>query len=334
MKMDYVRYDNQATPPTTVTWNLANPSTVAVSQPTVTSVTVASTTGAIPQQTPIMPQQPPPPPTQQNIKPEPQPVVYGTSQPIATYDMSVGWAPQMVPQNVIQVPQWPATTAHHHPVSIDPNGIGPAPLNANTCLHPTALSTQSHYNQYHSTLPPSGPSPVNTAPYWNSDLLNSQQQQPTTTITTLGPPQQPPLDATSSLSTGLLSDGTASESALIENAFTLGQPSVSSAIQQSTVGLQPVVQAPAAQQHQPAAVYDDQLAMGSSSQIGQPVVLPEGPGSLEDALEVIKSHAEHFPEQRQTCSSTSGDDDDDHSRGPRSGEREKERRQANNARER
>jgi transcription factor 4/12 len=72
----------------------------------------------------------------------------------------------------------------------------------------------------------------------------------------------------------------------------------------------------------------------------QPTSVVECPGSLEDALEVIKSHAEHFS-RGHTSSSGSGDDDDDddddddQSRTSRGGnEREKERRQANNARER
>lgn len=65
----------------------------------------------------------------------------------------------------------------------------------------------------------------------------------------------------------------------------------------------------------------------------------EEPASLEDALEVIKSHAENFSgpnsQNRQTFSSCGdSDDDDEHHVGGKSIERERERRQANNARER
>lgn len=64
----------------------------------------------------------------------------------------------------------------------------------------------------------------------------------------------------------------------------------------------------------------------------------ESHGSLEDVLEVIKSHAEHFSRGHTSCSGSGGDDDDDDDDdGSRTGggnEREKERRQANNARER
>lgn len=82
--------------------------------------------------------------------------------------------------------------------------------------------------------------------------------------------------------------------------------------------------------------------------------LQDSPESIEDALEVIKSHAEHFstqPSQFQKsrphpCASSSGDDvldddddfncadDDDQGRGFKGNEREREKRQANNARER
>lgn len=115
----------------------------------------------------------------------------------------------------------------------------------------------------------------------------------------------------------------------------VNQPTVSSAIQGPVPGPQIVTQPPPSttqQQPQPTQYYDP-LAVGSSSQL--PPSVPDDPASLEDALEVIKSHAEHFSGQRHNCSSTSGDDDDDdHSRSGRGGEREKERRQANNARER
>lgn len=337
MKMDYVGYDSQITPTTTTTWNPTDQTGSSIPRPPVTPIAVASTsTGVITEPAPIMQQQPPP----QNIKSElhhSQTIVYGVAHPthqtMNTYDMSAGWTPQIVPQNVIQVPQWPTTSDHHHPVSIDPNGVGPISISTNSCIHPATHSQQSQYTQYHSSMPTSGPSPVTT--YWNQDLVNNQpqQQQQPNTLTTLNS-QHPPPNATNILSTMPPDNVAVSDPNLIDSTFTLTQPSVSSAMQQPAVG----IQAAAPQQQLPVTVqFDDQIAMGSSSQVNQiSAGLTEGPGSLEDALEVIKSHAEHFSGQRQTCSSSSDDDDDDdeHSRGPRSGEREKERRQANNARER
>lgn len=322
--MDYVRYDNQPQPPQTTSWN---PS-LDPQQPTPIMQ---------PQQTPIQPTNPqtqPPPllpasqqqaPQQQTIKSDPQPqhsqaqpIIYATSthQPMTTYDMSVSWTPQMVPQNVIQVPQWSTATAPPpvgHAVAIgEPIVSAPVP---DTCIHPAPHSQQSHYTQY-SSIP-------TASTYWNPDLVNTQ---PTTTLAPLA-------STTVALSTPSIPE-VPSDPSLIENAFSMNQPSVSSAIQAQGIAHPPQPIGPPPQQPPPAQ-FDDSLAMATSSQIGQlQPNISEGPGSLEDALEVIKSHAEHFSGHRQTCSSTSGDDDDDHSRGPRSGEREKERRQANNARER
>lgn len=316
--MDYARYDNQPQPPQTTSWNAASDP----QQPTPIMQ---------PQQAPIRTSNPHPPlPTpsqpsqtaQQIIKSNPQPqhsqappIIYAASthQPMTTYDMSVNWTPQMAPQNVIQVPQWSATTAPppiSHPVPIDP--IVPPPV-SDTCIHPTPHSQQSHYTQY---------SPLQTAStYWNQDLVNTQ---PTTIL-------GPAASTAVALNTSSISE-VPSDPSLIENSYNINQPSVSNAIQ--TPGITPTIGPPPPPQQAPSAQFEDPLAMGSSSQVGQlQPSISEGPGSLEDALEVIKSHAEHFSGHKQTCSSTSGDDDD-HSREPRSGEREKERRQANNARER
>lgn len=290
--MDYARYDNQA----------------------------AQASSWEPDQTaPIMQPQPQQVQPQATIKPDPQtaqPILYGAPahQPIASYDMPVEWTPQVVPQNVIQVPQWPPSSAPvgHTVTHVDPIGSQPV---SDACLHPSPR--QSHYTQY-STLP-------GASTYWNPDFVNSQPQtlgpQPTTAGSLPAGPQNRPSDHQN----------------LIDNTFTLNQPSVPEVV--PPVSLAPTT-GPQQQQPPPppppTSQFDDQLAIGTSSQVEQlPSGIPgEGPGSLEDALEVIKSHAEHFSGPRHTCSSTSGDDDDDLSRGPRSGEREKERRQANNARER
>lgn len=303
--MDYARYDNQTAP---ASWNPD-------------------------QSAPIIQQPPPPQPPQPQLQPDlqqqiskpnphvqliqPPPIVYGTTthQPITNYDISVNWTPQMVPQGVIEVPQWPTTNApigNHVP--IDPNG--PPPPVVDPCIHSATHSQPSHYNQY-PTLQPAGAPPE----YWNPDIVTSQP-------TNLDPSQA--VTTTSALPGGIPT----SDPALIEDVFSLNQPSMSSTMQPADVT---VIPPPPAQQPQQLALapFDDQLVMGNSSQVGQIVSgIADDPGSLEDALEVIKNHAENYSGSRQTCSSTSGDDDDEHSRGPRGGEREKERRQANNARER
>lgn len=68
----------------------------------------------------------------------------------------------------------------------------------------------------------------------------------------------------------------------------------------------------------------------------------DGPVCLEDALEVIKSHAEQFSDHREASSraksgvqdNDNDDDEDDYSRGSESNGFGKDRRQANNVRER
>ena len=275
------------------------------------------------------PQQIPPPPPQHS---QAQPIVYGTlptHQPMTNYDMQhATWTnTQIVPQNVIQVAQWPHQTNQAqigHSLAIDPSGPPPPPpqnVHTDSCLHPSA-HPQSHYTQY-STMP--------TPTYWNSDLVNSQRTQlipaPQTTTATLTDHANPADPAT-----------------LIDSRFQLSQPNVSSALQPGPLAEPSTITTTSGQappppqaQTQPTptqARYEDQLTMSTSSQVDQlPPSIPDGPGSLDDALQVI---AENWPIDRRGSSSISGDDDDDDdlSRGPRSGEREKERRQANNARER
>lgn len=269
------------------------------------------------QSTPIIPPQAHPQlqTPQQNIKadpqpqtqhPQPQPIVYGATShhPMPCYDMSVNWTPQMVSQSAIQVPQWPEQTSSiGHAVPLDP--VAPLPA-TDPCIHPSAHSQQSHYAQY--------PTISGAPTYWNPDIIDCQPatliSSPTTTAAL--PTTMPEVPG---------------DPALIDNTFTLNHPNVSSAIQ--TPGV------PATVTSQPNQFEDPVTLATSSSVVQLPPGVIEGPGSLEDALEVIKSHAENFSGHGQTCSSTSGDDDDDDlSRGPRNGEREKERRQANNARER
>lgn len=228
----------------------------------------------------------------------PTPTTAAIQQPPQTYDMSVSWTPQVVPQ-------WtaPNNAPIGHPVAVEP--IPPPIPISDTCIHPVSAphSQQSHYTQYSSL-------PVTTT-YWNPDMVNSQPE--TLDPPTLGPPTIPDVPS----------------DPLIENAFTMNQPSVASVIQAPDI-----VSAPP-QATAPHQVLPPTNQTAQSSQVGLQTNISEGPIYLEDALEVIKSHAERdFSGRRQTCSSTSGDDDDDNSRGPRSGEREKERRQANNARER
>lgn len=325
--MDYARYDNQATP--SGPWIPDQGCAATIMQPQVLPLQINQ------QQQPPQPQPQPQPSGQPTIKPdthhpqhsqETQQIIYAapTHQPMTNYDMPVNWTSPMTSQSVIQVPQWSqAATPIGHPIAIEPSVV--AASVSDPCINPTVHSQQSHYAQY---------STVQVAPtYWNPDLMSSQPS------TTLRPPhlQTSVPQVTTSTATapqpGITDPVIGTNPALIENpAYALGQPGVSGSMPTT------VISAPVTTLHQqpPTSQFEDQLTMSMSASQSLPSAgLEAPPGSLEDALEVIKNHAENFSAHRPTCSSsTSGDDDDDHSRGPRTGEREKERRQANNARER
>ena len=164
--------------------------------------------------------------------------------------------------------------------------------------------------------------------YWNSDLANSQQTQ-------LAPvPRAAATTLTDQVGSNLIENGFQSSQPNVSSTPKLGQMHEPSTINASSGPSRPTSQAQA-QQTTSQAPYEDQLAVGTSSGLANQPNLSEEPGSLDDALQVI---AENWPIDRRGASSISGDDDDDDDddliRGPMSGEREKERRQANNARER
>lgn len=338
--MEYAQFDNQAPPNS---WaNQANPDASLMQQ----------------QATNQQQQQPQPPPqVQQATQPIPQiikqdnpanqqpqsqpqhsqPIVYAppltSHQPMTNYDMShhIGWTahqPQP-PHGIVQVAQqWPTTSVaplSHPSVPIDHNGPvqqqSTLPPVSDPCLHPSSHAHQSHYTQYSAMSAPT---------YWNADIISSQPAS-------YGAPQ--PLTPAGRLDHATQND----PQAPIDNTFQINQPTVAGSVQlgptipqevpvSQVATIQPTSQGSQAQQAQ----YDDQLAMSSSSRVEQLASsVAEGPGSLEDALEVIKSHAEHYSSRKNNCSSTSDDDDDDDNYSRSGGnEREKERRQANNARER
>ncbi|CAA3019321.1 transcription factor E2-alpha isoform X1 [Olea europaea subsp. europaea] len=357
--MEYARFDNQAPPNS---WANNNPDAAMLQQQQQQQQPQQQAPNSQPSQPAPQSQQPG---QIQIIKSDPvnrqQPQhsqaqsIYGppptSHQSMPGYDMShMGWShahqPQ-VPHGVMQVPQWaPASVAPmgHTTVALDHNGSiqqqqQPPPPVSDPCLHPIAHTLpQSQYTQY---------STVQAPAYWSSDLLNNQQPA------TFGPPQQASNPAlTPGGVSGISDHSSQNDQALIDNGFQVNQPNAPSSIQHSAslsqevpvpsqiASLQTTSQTTPSQTAttQATSYSDDQLAMSSSGQAEQlSSNVAEGPGSLEDALEVIKSHAEHYS-NRQMCSSTSGDDDDDddddHSRTSKGNEREKERRQANNARER
>lgn len=255
-------------------------------------------------------------------------MIYGSSAPahqqINPYGMPVSWAPtnqMMAHQDGMQ---WPTTTALPETQPVHPSDPIGQPVADPGCLHHTPHHPQQmHYSSQYSTLP--------TSTYWNPETINSQPSE----LEPLGTQ-----DAAVAPISGVVETTDNSSPSLNENGYPAVQ-SVAAGINKiapDTMGLPSTQRIPP---HHPAPTlnYEDPMSLRPSSQNAEHSnagTIQDGPGSLEDALEVIKSHAEHFSEHHSCGSSSEEDDDDDdeHSRGPRGNEREKERRQANNARER
>lgn len=261
-------------------------------------------------------------------------IVYGpaaTQQSIASYDVSHvhNWDQhhQMLPQNVMHVPQWlgaGATMGTHPAAVIDPNQ--PPPL-SDPYLHSSVnpQQPQPQYTQYSTQHAPT---------YWSSDLVSSQAP------TTLGPSLQTSATTSATLTTtSVMPNHTTApgDLGLIDSRFQHNQQNMGPRILSEPMTSTEPVPGPSSQRQNSANVqYEGQLISAPSDQAERTSGMPEALGSLEDALEVIKSHAEHFSGYQQNGGSSSCDDDDDDlGRSQRGGgEREKDRRQANNARER
>lgn len=277
---------------------------------------------------------------------------------------------QMGPQNMMHLPQWPTqqqqqNQAVGHQITIDQQ----QPVSDPNCVQqqqqqqqhlPAQHSQQqSHYSHQYPAMQPAQPT------YWTNQNLIQNTRPPT---------QQPQQMGSSNPAMSSVQDPSADPTQLIDPSFSQAPvlapntvlppvvpmsdnnggaiPVIVSQSQQSVMSQQ---QAPSQQQQQPQTPhYDDQqIAMGPSSSGGtQLAAANHQPSSdltssyrLEETLEVIKNHADNLgaalqQQQRNqsACDSSSGDDDDDDDssqpRGHRTGERERERRQANNARER
>lgn len=190
-----------------------------------------------------------------------------------------------------QDPHHPHT--HHAP---PPHGH---PLVPQHHHHQPPPPPQQHHTQHH----------PHAAPTDQGTQLIDNEFQPLSQQAAGGPPQLPP----SAPGVPMTEIGPTPTSSV----------SNTTGLQSATVTQQAQ---PNSQQPQPSYDAHDQIPLSSSSQMDQipHSNLTDDPGSLEDALEAIKDHADLY----------SGDDDDDHSRTSKSNERERERRQANNARER
>lgn len=241
------------------------------------------------------------------------PIVYGiTTQhtTMAPYEVPVSWPQQTSQQNVMQVSQW---TENHHPVgrtmAMNPN-IQPTVSDACVLPNPQRPHQQSQYAQY------------STPSYWTNSALVDEHPQiicPTT-----------PAGAGSTAAQE-------SNTHLVEPPY-VTQPVASTAMQSGMHDMLIVEPSSSLQHQQTPDQFNTQDATAAATSSCQPGPIPQcsisdGQESLEDALEVIRNHAENFS-GHHTSSSLSGDDEADPCRGRKGNEREKERRQANNARER
>lgn len=266
---------------------------------------------------------------------------------------------------------------HHKIENLVANNTAMINSAADSCvINPQHQQQQSHHytSQHHYALPTSSQQQHVTATYWagTEQMITS----PPSAIDTPGHSIVPPIGnlqpMTSSPMTPAPNDP--STATLFSSGYPMDDqstnpvPSVVSSLQiksEQPIEDQSVLQAKPSQHPTSTSVaststsypLESQIALHgvANNHLAQEAVtcLQDSPESIEDALEVIKSHAEHFSTQppqlqknlKHPCPSSSGDDafddddfnaadDDDQNRGPKGNEREREKRQANNARER
>lgn len=293
------------------------------------------------------PQQPPPPPPQPSQIPTPQqqhpqypqsPLIteeIQTNQLISGYTAPVSWA-QTTPHVVNNGHTWPVshnTNISHQPVPLeDPNlqqHQVPMASAYNSYPQHQPPQQQQHHHFSH-TLQPQPEQQPTPPTFWNPDLPTSQQTPTSVPLATI------PTGASAVNQHAGPHVGTSWQYSPFPHD---SHPVVAHSSMHQTdnidgkAQLQQHIQVPQ-QQQQPLL----QGTAGSSSVCsrGQPSGA-EPPVYLEDALEVIKSHAEQYSEQRETSSTATGgeeEDEEEFSRGSESNTFGKDRRQANNVRER
>lgn len=246
------------------------------------------------------------------------PIVYGPSshhQPISTYDnMTTSWAvPSGGSQTVMQTPQWSENMQPvGHTVTLDHPIQNPS---TNICVHPTSQAAQqSHFNQY--AAPNS---------YWTNSTIIEEHNHGMFPTTNMNVPPHTSLADHNPAVVGT-------------TPYDIHHPNTSCAIQTTSHGV-PIEPNPTSSQ-QPLPQYETHETTadihGSSCQVTnklQHSSHPEIQDSLEDALESISGQPGSFS-GHQNSSCVSSDDEDDQPRSRKGNDRERERRQANNARER
>lgn len=279
-----------------------------------------------------LPHQPPPQPTQ--IRPDAQlsPMVSEVplNQPVSSYNGAhLSWTPQVAPL-VVTTHQWAPNNSgpppppqqqhqlivnHQQPTILDQDSLSHRP--PSDPYNPYLQQTHFTHEQTQTRLAPE---------FWTQDLVTASHHQPANIS------EQKPntTSAQSSLGSSTHSMGAANW----YNPSFSTQNSVSSIPHAMQAGPSHVVEdAQTPSQHSTSAMAGVGPSLPSTS---------EAPVCLEDALEVIKSHAEQISEHRGASGrSTSGlqdndndEDEDDYSRGSESNGFGKDRRQANNVRER
>lgn len=237
---------------------------------------------------------------------QPQPIVHGNQH----YQMSAGWAPQ----GMVHVPQWsepPVSVGHT--ISIDNSGQTSV---SNACMVSSTQQTQQSHYQY-STQPS----------YWVNPGSIDDHLQPMC-----------PTNNTGSISAGMHEP----DANIIDRSYTINQPTTSNTIHPTTLHNVPVVtdHPPTQSQAQLTSQYDEieRPIMRPSCQGGQVSDCnpPATHTAEEDGFELNQNGADNFGQPNSSFSDDDDDDDDedDQPRRRRGNDREKERRQANNARER
>lgn len=258
------------------------------------------------------------------------------NQPISNYTGThqanprlVDWVPQVSPL-VIQAHQWaphsnapaqhqqpPIIVGHQQPTMIDQD--------PNCHARPSANPYDAYPQQTHFTHEPTQTRPAPN--FWNPDMVAASLHQPVVIS------DQKPNTTNAQTPLGVTTHNMGGSNWYSPSFSTQGHTSTISHSMQAG----------------PSHAVDDtqttQQQHSTPNMAGVASSLPstsEGPVCLEDALEVIKSHAEQFSEHREASTrnkasvqdNDNDEEEDDYSRGSESNGFGKDRRQANNVRER
>lgn len=262
-----------------------------------------------------------------------------TNQLISVYTAPVNWAPQTTPHVVNNGHTWPVphnTNISHETVPLeDPNlQQHQVPMANAYNSYPQHQPNQQHHHFSHILQPQPDQQPTPPT-FWNPDLPGSQQTPTSVPLATI-PTSAPTVSQHAGPHVGTswqYSPFPHDNHPVVAHSSMHQSDTIDAKTQ-----VQQHIQVPQPQRQPQQTLLQGTAGSSSACTRGQ-TSGAEPPVYLEDALEVIKSHAEQYSEQREASSIATGGEDEDgdeeeFSRGSESNTFGKDRRQANNVRER